>query len=133
MVQQFGDFCQLLDQLHQEWRTETLIHLDIKADNYLVVNQGGKNRKRGLKMVDWEMTSAGDPCWDVGSVFSDYLGFWLLSAPITGDSPPERFMELARYPLQRMQPAIVSFWRSYAAEMAFDKQMAMERLLRSVR
>lgn len=75
----------------------------------------------------------GDPCWDAGSVFSEYLNFWLNSIPITGEDPPDRFVELARYPLGKMQPALRSFWWSYASAMELDGPTAYEWLVRSVR
>jgi hypothetical protein len=75
----------------------------------------------------------GDPCWDIGSVFSNYLSFWLLSIPITGEAPPDQFVELAQYPLESMQPAIHSFWRSYIRGMELDAATSDEWLLRAVR
>jgi hypothetical protein len=75
----------------------------------------------------------GDACWDVGSVFNDYLSFWLLSIPITGEDPPERFLDLARYPLAKMQPAMRAFWDTYVQSMGFDQATARERLIKSVR
>ena len=133
IVQQFPQFCELLDELQREWRAETLIHFDIKGDNYLVVKPAGARGKNRLKMVDWETTAAGDPCWDAGSVFSDYLSSWLFSMPITGDAPPDRFMELARYPLQRMQPAMRAFWHSYVRRMRLDRTTSAHWLKRAVR
>jgi hypothetical protein len=66
-------------------------------------------------------------------VFADYLACWLLSMPITGEAPPDRFMERARYPLQRMQPAIRAFWQSYAGQMGLDTTTASEWLTRALR
>ena len=109
IIQQFSEFCELLDSLRREWRTEALIHYDIRWDNCLVSTPSATKRKSGLKIVDWELAGVGDPCWDVGSVFNDYLSCWLLSIPITGETPPDRYPELARYPLNKMQPAIRSF------------------------
>lgn len=89
ILQQFPEFGKLLDELYQEWITKTLIHGDIKWDNCLVFASSGSRRMTRLKIVDWEFASMGDPCWAVGSVFSSYLSFWLLSIPITGEYPPQ--------------------------------------------
>jgi len=86
-----------------------------------------------LKIVDWELARLGDPCWDVGSVFANYLSFWLFSIPITGEDPPDRFMDLARYPLERMQPAIRSFWQSYVRTMELDAATSDDWLLCAVK
>jgi len=132
-VQRSAPFCRSLDELRQEWRTETLIHYDIKWDNCVVFARPASKRTTRLKIVDWEAAGMGDPCWDVGSVFSNYLSFWLLSIPITDEAPPDRFLELARYPLEGMHPAMRSFWQSYARGMELDAATSGEWLLRAVK
>lgn len=133
IVQHSTEFCQLLDDLRQDWQADRLIHHDIKWDNWIIFAQSSSRRKVGLKLIDWELAALGDPCWDVGSVFNDYLSFWLSSIPITGEEPPERFLELSRYPLERMQPALRSFWASYTRQMDLDASIADQWLLRAVR
>ena len=132
IIQSFPEFGELLDRLRHEWRDECFLHGDLKSSNLLSAPTG-KNGRPAIKIVDWEMAGTGDPCWDVGSVFSDYLSFWLLSIPITGKDPPDRFLELARHPLPKMQPAIRAFWRSYTRTMALDPLTAPPWLERSVR
>ena len=132
-VQRSAPFCRGLDELRRGWRTETLIHYDIKWDNCIVFARPASKRTTRMKIVDWEAAGMGDPCWDVGSVFSSYLSFWLLSIPITGESPPDRFLELARYPLESMQPAMRSFWQSYVRGVGLEAATSDEWLLRAVR
>ena len=133
IIQQFPEFCDLLDGLFQDWRVETLIHFDLKWNNWLIAGYSAGGQKARLKIVDWELAGRGDPCWDLGSVFSEYLSLWLLSIPATGDLPPDKFPELARYPLNRMQPAMCSFWGSYVRRMNLDVSRSNEWLLRSVK
>jgi hypothetical protein len=133
IIQQFPEFCALLDSLFAGWRIETFIHFDLRWDNWLVMESSDRRQKPGLKIVDWELAGRGDPCWDIGSVFSEYLSFWLLSIPVSGDIPPDRFPELARYPLSRMQPAIRSFWDAYVQRMNLDASRSHEWLLRSMK
>jgi len=83
-------------------------------------------------LVDWELACVGDPCWDIGSVFNDYLSFWLLSVPVTGQELSEESLALARYPLDKMQPAIGAFWAAYIRRMGLDAGTADEWLVRSV-
>ena len=132
-IQQSSELPALLESLRQEWRTETLIHHDIKWDNCIVHTEivGGKAKR--LKIIDWEGASIGDPCWDVGSVFSNYLSFWLFSNPDLGDGAPEQFLESARYPLETMHNAIGTFWRTYASAMGLQRADSHERLLRATR
>jgi len=132
IVQQFPEFCNLLDELRGEWSAQAFIHYDIKWSN-LIVTPPGAGGKRQLKIVDWELAGLGDPCWDVGSVFGEYLSFWLSSIPITGEEPPDRFIELARYPLGKMQPALRSFWQSYVWRMGLDAATSYQWLVRAVK
>jgi serine/threonine protein kinase len=133
IVQQFPRFGELLDELREEWRQIALIHRDLKWDNCLFrtgrVIQGESN----LKIIDWELAGLGDPCWDVGSVFNDYLNFWLLSIPATGDMAPADFLNLARYPLEKMHPALRAFWLSYKEQMQLDGPTEQQWQTRSVR
>jgi aminoglycoside phosphotransferase (APT) family kinase protein len=133
IIQASQEFRQMLDELRQAWRADALIHNDIKWDNCLVYAPSDSKRRTRVKIVDWEFADLGDPCWDVGAVFSNYLSFWLMSIPITGEDPPDRFLELAQYPLERMQPAIRAFWRAYARGMELDGASAEEWLLRTVK
>jgi aminoglycoside phosphotransferase (APT) family kinase protein len=132
-VQQFPAFTELLDTLRDGWRNDTLIHADIKWDNCLLVAPPGSTRKTRLKIIDWELAAPGDPCWDVGAIFNDYLTCWLQSIPITGEAPPEQFLQLARYPLDRMQPAIRAFWQAYWQGMDLDPATADAWAVRAVR
>jgi hypothetical protein len=133
IVQNTPGFSCALDELREGWRINSLVHNDIKWDNCLVFFSSHSNRKVDLKLVDWEFARLGDFCWDVGSVFSNYLSFWLFSIPVSGQDPPDRFLDLAQYPLERMQPAIRSYWQSYVCGMGFGLVESEEYLLRSMK
>lgn len=132
LLQGAGEFCRLLDDLRAGWTNDALIHGDVKADNVVAFAPNDSGRKTRLALVDWEMAGRGDACWDVGSVFGEYLATWLLSMPMTGEAAPERFVELARYPLEAIQPAIRAFWHAYVRRMGFDAATSHRRLTRSV-
>jgi len=83
--------------------------------------------------VDWESAGLGDPCWDVGSAFADYLSAWLSSVPVSADAPPDRYLELAQHPLETVQPALGVLWQAYVREMELGATGAGERLMRSTR
>ena len=129
IVQQSPELCRCLDELHQCWREEALIHGDLRWDNAYVTPLAAD----GVKIVDWEMAGLGDPCWDVGTVLSEYLAFWLLSAPLAPEIQPQDFVRLAPFPVRRMQPAMRAFWRAYARRMRLDAGPDGDRCLRSVR
>jgi len=102
-----------LEELRNHWRHTCLIHYDLKLENIIVA----PGRRPRVKLVDWELAGLGDPLWDVGSIMADYLAAWLLSIPVTGNHPPDRFLELARYPLSKIQPATRSLWRAYSEKL----------------
>lgn len=133
LTQEFPDFCEEIDALRAAWHDDALIHGDLKWDNCVVSGNAASVRTTRLRIVDWELARTGDPCWDVGSAFHDYLGFWLQSIPITGTMPPERFLELARFPLEKMHPALRAFWSTYARAMDLDAEATERWLIRSVR
>ena len=131
-IQESEVFCAQLDALRAAWREDSLIHGDLRWDNWHVLemrNGGGPD----LKIVDWEMAGTGDPCWDVGCILCEYLLAWLRSAPIATDVDPDHFMCLSTFPLSTMQPAIRRFWQSYVRVMELDAPTAGEWLVRSTR
>jgi len=146
ILQQFPEFGRAMDDLRNEWRLSRLIHSDIKWDNLILYRgsasaghrkitgrQSTGNRKKRFKIVDWELWTWGDPSWDVGSVFSSYLNFWLQSIPITGEDTPERLLELARYPLDAMHGAIRTFWTTYVTRMGLGRTETADELNRAVK
>jgi hypothetical protein len=110
IVQQNAEFLELLSQLQSEWVADAFIHADAKWENCLLVSNGSSS---ALKLIDWELGGIGDSAWDVGSILAAYLSFWLLNSPITPRSIPDEILRDAQYPLESMQPAMRSFWKSY--------------------
>ena len=126
-TQSFPAFGALIDALAGEWRSSCLIHSDVRSDNILVLGASS------VWLIDWEMAALGDPAWDVGSMFADYLGAWLSSIPITGDRPPAHYLSLARFPLTRLQPALRAFWASYKLTCGLTGRAAAAFLLSATR
>jgi aminoglycoside phosphotransferase (APT) family kinase protein len=132
LIQGAPGVSQLLDEVRGSWQPISIIHNDYKSENCMVV-RGRGGRGTGVRLVDWESAGAGDPGWDVGSVFGDYLASWLSSIPITGQDPPERFPELARFPLERMRPALRAFWEAYVDGAGLSAMEADRRLVQAAR
>jgi aminoglycoside phosphotransferase (APT) family kinase protein len=122
-----------LADLRTGWRADAFVHHDIKWDNCLVLAAGASGRRTRLALVDWEFADLGDACWDTGSVFGAYLGCWLTSIPVTGRELPDHYLELAAYPLARMQGAMRAFWAAYADARGWDPATADAALIRSTR
>lgn len=157
IVQGYPDFQQTLDGLRQGWRFDSLIHGDIKWDNLHVnvdkvgagaANEesegdavkveepeaaaGGEAGKMNLRLVDWELADFGDACWDAGAVFQSYLSFWVFSMPAMAGVPAEQLVSSAQHPVEKMQPAIRAFWKTYTDERGLSADEAREALERSV-
>jgi aminoglycoside phosphotransferase (APT) family kinase protein len=120
----------MLDRLRAGWQPQALVHYDFKGENVLVLGPGAGEGSR-LKIVDWEAAGLGDPCWDIGSLFGEYLGAWLASIPVVAGGTPDQFLELAACPLPRIQPALRRFWQTYARRMDMAGETAARCLVRS--
>lgn len=132
MIQSAPEFGSRLDDVRDGWRVGALLHHDVKWDNLLACSASGSGRIRGLKLIDWEIAAEGDPCWDIGSVFSNYLSSWIFSIPVTGRHPPERFAELARLPLASMQPALRRCWQAYVGALGLGPVERRRWIVRAV-
>jgi Ser/Thr protein kinase RdoA (MazF antagonist) len=127
IIQSAPGFPEVLDRLRGDWVQAVLVHGDVKWDNCLLSSDG-----ETLKLIDWESAAPGDPRWDIGSALSHYLSFWIFSIPITGAVPPERFPELAAYPLDAMKPALAACWIAYVDASGVDAAHADGLMLRAV-
>jgi Phosphotransferase enzyme family len=121
-----------LDRLRDEWQPSGFIHGDIRAENFLIPVPLSRG-KRPVKIVDFEFAGAGDAAWDVGSLFSEYLSFWLFSFPLMTASRLDRFIHLAACPLDKIQPSLRSFWIQYARCMTLEDSKSDQFLLRAVK
>jgi hypothetical protein len=130
MVRQFRQFGEALDSLRSGWRSDAVIHGDIRWDNCILCPTS--NGHLGLRIVDWEMADWGDSCWDVAGILSAYLSFWVQSLPGQGMADPGALVAQARYPVERMQPAIQAFWRIYARCRETSGHEARDLLRRTV-
>lgn len=129
IVQKFAEFSELLGELRDSWTRTALIHGDLKWENCLVVSKNG-SKSRALGIVDWELAGLGDPLWDVGCIFADYLAHWVFSMPVTPNSQPEELVRLARWPLEEMHPACRAFWNDYLGQVHRDREQAMIKSVR---
>ena len=131
IIQRSPEISNSIEKLRQQWEPSCLMHGDIKFVNCLITTNNGTGSKSKIYIVDWELARIGDPCWDIGSVFSEYLNIWLSSIPISLQHSPDEFLDFAQFPLKKIQPAIGSFWKSYSHYSEIDNDKLLEYLLRS--
>lgn len=132
LIQQAPGFGDRLDDVRGDWRRSAVIHVDMKWENCLFRDRTDGNGA-DLRIIDWETAVLGDPSWDIGAALSQYLSAWLFSIPVTGDTPPDRFPELARFPLERMHAAMQACWSAYADEFGLGAEVRERECLRAVR
>lgn len=133
IIQGNAEFCGLLDDLGRDWRNDALIHFDAKWDNCVVPEPSAPGHARGVRIVDWELAGPGDACWDIGSVLAGYLGLWRSSVLLYDDQAPEYPLVDVQCRLERMQPAMRAFWRTYVRHMQHKPAVANVLLVRTAR
>jgi hypothetical protein len=131
ILRRYPEFRTGLDAVRAEWRHDALIHGDMKWENCMVLPGEGP-AGGGIRIVDWELADFGDACWDVGSLFQAYLSSWIFSMQIPSDARPEQLLGGAQFPIERMQPAMGTFWRSYVSTLGAGAPAAAELLRRSM-
>jgi hypothetical protein len=79
------------------------------------------------------MLQFGDAAWDVGCLFRDFLGYWLLSVPLTSDLTSEQMLERCTWPISLLHPAARAFWQAYRTSARLDADASGAFLVRSLR
>ena len=85
IVQSSRILCRTLERLSLEWTPLSLIHGDLRFANCVVDRRA---RHTSVKLVDWELAGSGDPAWDIGCVFAEFLASWIDSMPLSRLKPP---------------------------------------------
>ncbi len=106
IVQQSTPLCRELTRLSRAWRGRSLVHNDLRLDNFVLSRQK-------VRIVDWELAGWGEPAWDVGCLLAEFLTHWIRSIEFVPGRTPGQMVGGARLPLMRLQPAIGSFWLAY--------------------
>jgi hypothetical protein len=130
IIQRHQDFPKMIDQCSNFWQATAMIHGDVKWANFILFSPTGRGRKTRLKVIDWEYAGLGDPCWDLGSVFSAYLSCWTLSRALVAVKNG-RDENICRFQLESMQPAIRAFWKEYVSISKLSGRKEDEFLWRS--
>lgn len=119
IIQRYPSLASALDHLHDEWRTDTLIHADLKLE-HVIDRRVRENRLPRIAIIDWESAQLGDAAWDIGSIFAGYLLRWVRSIPVVGNLDFAETTRLATFPIQRIQRPVSAFWQAYVEASALD-------------
>jgi aminoglycoside phosphotransferase (APT) family kinase protein len=123
-----------LDRLRSSWRSENLIHGDIRFDNVVVSEPEGDQQLApiGLWIADWETARFGDPAWDLAGALQDFLVLWVFSMPLSEDMPAGEIIANARIPLEDLRRSIRALWSGYRRQAGMAPAAADQFLLRAV-
>lgn len=116
IIQQTANLGEVLKDLLASYTYGTAIHGDIRLDNCLVGIHKGVEQSQRFFIVDWELAGSGDPCWDVGAAFCEYLGLWTRSLPAGPFLSLAESVSLATCPLDSIRPCLAAFWQTYAQQ-----------------
>ena len=132
LVQQYPTFFHSLEELYSKWHPMTLIHGDIKWDN-IIMSPKEDSKSFKINIVDWETASIGDPAWDIGSVFQEFIVSWLYFLPTTGRDSAEQLLTTTTHPIKEVQLAIRAFWNAYVKFTGINSKESNRLLIRSVK
>ncbi len=128
------NFTDLVDQVKNDWEAKSLIHGDIKPNNFLINTDCLDTQNFQLRLIDWEIADMGDPLWDVAAVFQSYLLMWLYAEPMESMTAEQIQAAAERgFPLEKMQPSIRLFWKTYCQLMDFDEDKSEYLLIKTTR
>ncbi|GGZ01726.1 hypothetical protein GCM10010300_52190 [Streptomyces olivaceoviridis] len=96
-----------IGNLSGEWRTDSVIHGDIRADNVLI--EEPSDRSPCLHLIDWELVRPGDARWDLACAVQEVLLLWVGSSVRKAS---ENGMP-GSTPLAMYQAAVRAIWTGY--------------------
>jgi thiamine kinase-like enzyme len=128
IIQKDPKIYDILEELFACWNSKTLIHGDIKFDNIIVTRE--KSSRRSI-LTDWEMANIGDPAWDIGSIFQEFIRSWLYTLPITGTEEAQQLLDMSKKSLQNMQYALRIFWKEYIQVIQKNPKETNDLLIKS--
>lgn len=132
LIRQEDHFTEAIASLQASYEFSSLIHGDIKPNNFLINRDCLETGHFDLRLIDWELADLGDPCWDVAALFQGYLLLWVLSVGAK-EQATERPNAFQGVELEEMQPSIQEFWVAYCDQMKFEEEEVEARLIKATR
>lgn len=101
------ELSEVLDWVTESWRSDGLVHGDVKAENVILGVDG-------VILLDWEALDRSDPRWDVACCLHSTLAMWIASMPAGSAAAPVELVDQATLDLDRLQLLSRSFWATYS-------------------
>lgn len=134
IIQKDPNIYDILEEIFSNWNPQTLVHGDIKFDNIimsLIHDEKHKKIINKIIIVDWELAIIGDPAWDIGSIFQEFIRIWLSLLPITGTEDAEQLINLSKNSFHNMQKSLRIFWEHYCKASGKNANELNELLIKS--
>jgi tRNA A-37 threonylcarbamoyl transferase component Bud32 len=97
-----------------------LTHNDLKLNNILLhndweqaISKEQRSHNNIIRLIDWERSSWGDPAFDLGTIITSYLQFWLGSLVVSKSIDINESLRLAMIPIEKIQPSITTLTQAY--------------------
>lgn len=129
ILEQQPDLVSHVCSLRNEWRYDALMHGDMKWDNCLI----GQNAdgETDFRVIDWELADVGDASWDLGSIITSYIAYWVFTIPAQPHT--EELLAPVRATHANMRLSLRALWRTYTTTRGFDPTVAKTYLERCLR
>jgi len=114
MLQGLPELCARLDTAVARSLDETLIHGDLRFENFLVAEEQPEAPR--LRLVDWEFAGWGEAAWDPACFIASGISAWLWSVPSISGMWPDRLLDEALIPLERLRPGLAAFVAAYRGQ-----------------
>lgn len=134
IIQKYDYLADAVSKVFSDWTAETLIHGDIRFENLIFINAAEKKKRdERLVLVDWEFVGPGDQAWDIAGVFEEFLRLFISSISASGKEAPEEIIKSAKFPVDKLQGCLRSFWDQYRKAALLDCLDSNNLLLKSAR
>jgi len=120
LYQKYDSLGQAIAELLTAYTPCCFSHNDLKLNNILLpldwektLSENDVSNNRGIRFIDWERSTWGDPAFDLGMLVGSYLLIWLGSLITSRDIEIEDSLRMATTPLEQLQPSLAALVGSY--------------------
>ncbi|GAB4177889.1 MAG: hypothetical protein Fur006_09880 [Coleofasciculaceae cyanobacterium] len=114
LYQRYDSLGKAIAELADAFEPCCLTHNDLKLNNILLHNDWEQvSNNSTIRLIDWERSGWGDPAFDLGTIITSYLQFWLSSLVVSKSIDINESLRLAMIPIEKIQPSIAALTQAY--------------------
>ena len=122
-------FSETLDELHNDWQQDTLLHGDVKWINCLLRQT---NNNADLYLIDWEMLQLGESLWDVAGFLQSYLCEMSLQPNDDRELDIDQWLDKYSATIQAQHESMHVFWQAYSTTAGIDSSFDGNHFQRAI-